>query len=889
MSMKSSEIRQSFFDFFKSKGHTIVPSCSLLPKAPNLLFTNAGMNPFVPYFLGERKPVHLRVADTQKCIRAGGKHNDLEEVGFDTYHHTFFEMLGNWSFGNYFKKEAIQWAWELLTQVWHFPKKRLYATVYKPQAGDPAQFDQEAYDTWTEIFKKEGMDPQVHVVFGNKKDNFWMMGDTGPCGPCSEIHIDLTPEGDTQGRLVNQGHVRCIEIWNLVFIQYNALPNGKFELLKNKFVDTGMGLERVAGIFAKTQNFSDFNQLPSNYDSDLFTPLFRWLEEKSGCKYTGKVAEPWTENIDADILKDCAFRIIADHVRTLSFAIADGILPGNEGRNYVLRRIIRRAILFGQKLQLPAGFFAELSSVVVGFMGDFFPELRKSAPIIQKVLQKEEKAFMVTLNRGLRLFERWAEASPQQLSGEAAFLLFDTYGFPIDLTQLIAKERHMSVDMEGFYLAMQQQKERSKVAQKKSIIQLTKSSDKSTRFVGYDPVNLNSWQTTLLSVCENQGKVYLTVESSPFYGEKGGQAGDSGYCLLPNDKKIPLQSTHWHQQSLLHEVDGVQASDLLPFIGQTVTLSVDIERRKAIARHHTATHLLQWALRKVLGPHVHQTGSQVNEHGLRFDFSHFEKLSEDQLQQIERLCNERIVDNAVVVTEEVDYDKRPQECLSFFEDKYGDRVRVVHVGDFSVELCGGTHVKATGELGQIKIVQEAAIASGVRRVEAVAGLVAYEVNRDRWNQCQCLELQIGCSIDKVFEKYRNLEAQKKTVDGLYRQLLLKNIQNCVQQAHMVNGLQCVQLQIMSVDMNTLRSLGKSYFSNNHVDILLAASEMDGKGFLTVFCSDRAINQKVNTDVVFQKLLKPLGANGGGKPDFATGGLKDLVHFKAAWNQLKFDL
>jgi len=368
--MRSKEIRESFLKFFEGKGHSIVPSSSLLPEAPNLLFTNAGMNPFVPYFLGERKPNALRVADTQKCIRAGGKHNDLEEVGFDTYHHTFFEMLGNWSFGDFFKKEAIFWAWELLTQVWKMPKERLYATVYKPESGEPAAFDEEAYGIWEEIFRQEGLDPSIHIVFGHKKDNFWMMGDTGPCGPCSEIHIDLTPNGDSKGRLVNQGDVRCIEIWNLVFMQYNALPDGSFELLKDKFVDTGMGFERIAGIFATTRNFTDFSKTPSNYDSDLFAGIFDWLQQRSGHPYEGRIPLNEEGANHPEVLKDCAFRIIADHIRTLSFAIADGILPGNEGRNYVLRRIIRRAILFGQKLQLPVGFFSELSGLALPFLSD---------------------------------------------------------------------------------------------------------------------------------------------------------------------------------------------------------------------------------------------------------------------------------------------------------------------------------------------------------------------------------------------------------------------------------------------------------------------------------------------------------------------------------------
>ena len=883
--MKPNEIRQSFLDFFVSKGHHIVSSCSLLPEAPNLLFTNAGMNPFVPYFLGERKPTYSRVADTQKCIRAGGKHNDLEEVGFDTYHHTFFEMLGNWSFGDFFKKEAIQWAWELLTKVWGLPKERLYATVYKPECGDPAQFDQEAYDIWKQIFLHEGLDYQTHIVFGNKKDNFWMMGDTGPCGPCSEIHMDLTPEGNTEGQLVNQGSVRCIEIWNLVFMQYNALPNGQFELLKDKYVDTGMGFERIAGIFETTNNFKDFSKLPSNYDSDLFTPIFNWLQEKSGHIYGGKIANADEKTPSHDILLDCSFRIIADHIRTLSFAIADGILPGNESRNYVLRRIIRRAILFGQKLNLPCGFFSELSSVVVHTMGHFFPELVQNADIIKKVLKKEEETFQITLSRGLRLFEKWAEENPKQLSGDKAFLLYDTYGFPIDLTQLIAKEHGMELDLHGFESAMSQQKERSKAASKKSIVQLADNSASATHFVGYLSKNLSHWKATIKAVHTYNKHIYIETDTSPFYGEKGGQAGDTGSFTLASGQTIEIANTIWLQQILLHEIKNITLENAQTFINSPIIMHVNIERRKAIARHHTATHLLHWALRKVLGNHVHQAGSSVTENALRFDFSHFEKISQEQLQTVEHLCNEKILDNLPIHTDEVDFDERPAECLAFFEEKYGDRVRVVHIGDYSVELCGGTHASATGELGQLKILQETSIASGVRRIEAIAGWAAYQYHQDILQKCQQLESHLGCPLEKISEKYQALEVSKKIIDDLYRKNLQKNMKSSVAKTTEVQGLTCIQMQMQIVDANTLRILCKTYFTENTPDILLAASEFEGKGIVLVFCSENAISKGMAANTILQNLLKPLNAHGGGKPDFATGGVKDLTALKNTWNDL----
>ncbi|MCZ6673715.1 MAG: alanine--tRNA ligase, partial [Verrucomicrobia bacterium] len=454
--MTSSEIRQSFLDFFKSKEHEIVPSAPLLPTAPNLLFTNAGMNPFVPYFLGERNAVNKRVADTQKCIRAGGKHNDLEDVGFDTYHLTFFEMLGNWSFGDYFKLEAIEWAWELLTEVWKFPKERLYATVYEPGKDEPAKLDQETYDLWKTIFETAGLDPKVHIVMGGKKDNFWMMGDTGPCGPCSEIHMDLTPNGDSKGKLVNKDSPLCIEIWNLVFIQFNATPLGTFVPLAHKHVDTGMGFERVCGIMGTTKNFTDFGTISSNYNCDLFQDIFVNLTKLSNKAYQATLPKS-PDKMSEQEATDVAFRVIADHVRTLSCSIADGILPGNEGRNYVLRRILRRAIMFGNQLGLRSGFFEKLVTPVVEKLGSIYPELVDQKKVIEKVIRSEEEAFGKTLDRGLALFDRVTRDGSKIISGKAAFTLYDTYGFPLDLTQLIARERGLTVETDEFDKAMMEQ------------------------------------------------------------------------------------------------------------------------------------------------------------------------------------------------------------------------------------------------------------------------------------------------------------------------------------------------------------------------------------------------------------------------------------------------
>ena len=531
--MTSSEIRQSFLDFFKSKEHAIVPSVSLLPDSPNLLFTNAGMNQFVPYFLGEREAYHQRLANTQKCIRAGGKHNDLEDVGFDTYHHTFFEMLGNWSFNDYFKKEAISWAWELLTEVWGFPKERLYATVYKPGAGDPAEFDQEASDCWSEIFIAEGMDPKVHLIHGGKKDNFWMMGETGPCGPCSEIHMDLTEKGDTRGSLVNSESPLCIEIWNLVFIQLIAADDGSYRPLPSRHVDTGMGFERVAGIIASTKNFTDFSRPPSNYESDLFKTIFGSLAEMCGQSYGGTVPKN-RQKLSDEEKRDCSFRVLADHIRTLCCAIADGILPGNEGRNYVLRRILRRAVLWGRRLDLAPGSFSRLVDSVLDTLGPVFPELGEQQDVIRKVILAEESAFDRTIDRGLQVIDKITTKNKGGIGGKDAFLLYDTYGFPLDLTQVVARERNMKVDTEGFNKEMEKQRKRARAARKKDVIAVSDGGTGvvATQFVGYGSDALKNLETEVREVIQSNDRTYLVFPESPFYAERGGQVGDTGEVVL---------------------------------------------------------------------------------------------------------------------------------------------------------------------------------------------------------------------------------------------------------------------------------------------------------------------------------------------------------------------
>ncbi len=726
--MKSAEVRKGYLDFFRGKSHAIVPSASLMPTSPNLLFTNAGMNQFVPIFLGQAKFPHkpARAADTQKCIRAGGKHNDLEDVGFDTYHHTFFEMLGNWSFGDYFKKEAIDWAWELLVEVWKFPPARLYATVYKPGLGDPSEFDVEAHECWTEKFKKAGLDPAVHVVMGGAKDNFWMMGETGPCGPCSEVHVDLTPEGKTKGKLVNKGDSRCLEIWNLVFIQFNAEPGGKFKPLPERHVDTGMGLERVAGIFATSDGFKDFRKEPSNYDSDLFAPIFAEIQKESGHPYGARVPKK-REDVSGDEMNDCIFRVLADHVRTLSFSIADGIVPGNEGRNYVLRRILRRAVMFGRRLKLPEGFLSELSVPVIRTMGDAFPELRTHEKDIRAVLAGEEASFSKTLERGLAIFDKLTLERGKLIRGEDAFNLYDTYGFPLDLTQLLARERGMGVEVAGFEKSMEGQRQRARQSQSKSTIKVEDSTGPSfpTLFTGYE--RMEEGKVEMLEVeplpesGQNQAKGRVYFSPTPFYAEMGGQTGDTGWMEWDGGKVKVVATVRGVGGIPVHVTERVIDSKEVKL---PVRVKVDGERRRRIEVHHTATHLLHWALREVCGGGVRQKGSYVGPDRLRFDFSHLRGLTTEEMEKIEALVETKTKANVPVVCTERAFAevKDDSTILQFFGDKYGATVRVVDIGGFSKELCGGTHAKSSGLLGAVKIVGESAIAAGVRRIEAVAGV-----------------------------------------------------------------------------------------------------------------------------------------------------------------------
>jgi alanyl-tRNA synthetase len=858
--MKASEIRQSFLDFFRERQHTIVPSASLLPSAPNLLFTNAGMNQFVPYFLGQEKPPFAppRAADTQKCIRAGGKHNDLDDVGFDTYHHTFFEMLGNWSFGDYFKKEAIEWAWELLVARWKFPPARLYATVYHPGDGDPGSFDQESYGHWAAAFEKAGLDPKIHVVNGNRKDNFWMMGDTGPCGPCSEIHVDLTEKGDTQGRLVNQGSPWCIEIWNLVFIQLNANADGGFAPLPARHVDTGMGFERVAGIIECTNGFRDFNRPISNYESDVFRPIFQKLSELSGKSYAGTVSGE-RSSLSSQEKTDVAFRVVADHIRTLSFAIADGIVPSNTDRNYVLRRILRRAVMFGRYLGFGSeGFLSKLVPAVVDNFGPTFPELQRERNKIVEILDNEEVLFNSTLDRGLRIFEEeYNKRIGDRFPAEIAFRLYDTYGFPVDLTEVLMRERGLSLDLPAVEKLMEQQRDRSRTAQEKEVVTAIEA-NVPTEFIGF---NRDEAAALMLKLVRQEKQTFAIVDRSPLYAEMGGQVSDTGEVVFPDNRVVPVLGVSKQGDTFYLKLAEAVEVD----IPSEVLLKVDRPRRRVIEAHHTATHLLHWALHQVVSKEVSQKGSFVGPDRLRFDFNSH-PVTPQQLRDIEELVNSRVVANDPVSWIEVPYRevKSRADVMQFFGDKYGTEVRVVQVGGevgsldgYSMELCGGTHVRQTGQLGLFKIVSEGAISAGVRRVEALTGMAAFHY----------LQSQLDQRSQKIDELNHESVELKKALEKERMQVLQRQAEQVVAKisadqrtlVQVIEGATADQLQLVA---NLLKAKG-----------FVGVGILFGKGVDQIHLLvmvDPSLTKELQAGKIIQELAGMLGGKGGGRPEMARG-------------------
>jgi alanyl-tRNA synthetase len=975
--MTSAQIRQSFLDFFHEKKHTIVPSSSLLPDAPNLLFTNAGMNQFVPIFLAQQKPSWKppRVADTQKCIRAGGKHNDLEDVGLDTYHHTFFEMLGNWSFGDYFKKEAIEWAWELLVERWKFPPERLYATVYQPGPNEPSEFDQEAYDHWARLFREADLDPKVHVLSSGKADNFWMMGDTGPCGPCSEVHVDLTPDGDTHGVLVNEGDPRCIEIWNLVFIQFNANPDGSFTPLPQRHVDTGMGFERAVAIIQGTKNLTEFSGTTSNYETDVFRPIFDEIERLSGKKYAstlptlGRLCE--TPAADTAALQnqneqekiDVAFRVIADHIRTLSFAIADGIIPSNEGRGYVLRRILRRAVRYGRTLGFHEPFFFTLVDVLAKTMGNVFPEILAKQDTIKLTIKREEEAFNKTLDTGIARFNGAFHSAvvehnynaivksgrrtvinfgdihsdfngsepkvivdldgafiPQLHSlglsvptfpGRRAFELYDTYGFPLDLTELMARERGLTVDVAGFETLMNEQRDRARKAQKKEEISVEEGEleVESTKFLGYDFLETESVVEKVLPG-KKSGEVNIVVDRTPFYAEMGGQVGDRGLLHVPGHDwtevgQLRVIDTQKRGDVFVHRAELVQGRPPEP--GEAVRISVDADRRKLIQGHHTVTHLLHWALHEIVSRDASQKGSYVGPDKLTFDFSSA-PLSPEQKRDVEKLVNEKIAENAPVSWTELPFAevKQRKDIIQFFGEKYGDTVRVLQIGGsphalngYSMEFCGGTHASLTGEIGPFRIVKEEAIAAGTRRIEAVAGdaaqvwakqeaarqqekfevlarrkpdvpaLPAFQDNAATAEMLKQIDAR-AAHLEKVDADVR--EWEKKTSKAAEAELKSRaaHIANDLAQSHAEKDF-CIA-EVPDADGKLLQAVAEALKSKFKGPILLAGTR-DGSVALVAYIP-AALTAKFQANKLIQEIAPIVGGKGGGRPENAQGAGND---------------
>jgi alanyl-tRNA synthetase len=870
--MKTSrEIRQLFLDFFEKQGHLIVKSAPIVVKNdPTLMFTNAGMNPFKDIFLGLKSPKDRRVADTQKCLRVSGKHNDLEEVGHDTYHHTMFEMLGNWSFGDYYKQEAISWAWRLLTEGFGLPPERLYATVFGGDAAQGLDYDQDAKREWLNFL------PEQRILACGKKDNFWEMGETGPCGPCSEIHIDLRPESERQAlpgeQLVNKGHPQVVEIWNLVFIQYNRRADQQLEELPDKHVDTGMGFERLTmAIQGKL----------STYDTDIFDPFRQYLEQKAGIRYE-----------EADEARQVAMRVIMDHIRAIVFTIGDGQIPSNTGAGYVIRRILRRAARYGYSyLGFQQPFLHEMVPILARAYGDVFEEVRAQEAFISRIILEEERSFLRKLEAGAAMFEEYV-AQPgreRQVDGSFAFRLYDTFGFPVDLTEVMAREKGFEVDMEGFRYQLELQRSRSRQAGEVSAGDwvVLRPSSELPRFVGYDTLDLETSIAQYRTVLAQKKEVYQVVlEETPFYAESGGQLGDRGW-LSRGSERIEVLDTKKENELIVHIVDRLPAEAEGPWRAE-----VDSARRRCISANHSATHLLHAALRQVLGTHVEQRGSLVSEELLRFDFSHMARLSAEELAQVEEIVNQKILD-AIPLTE---YRGMPIEqarqmgAMALFGEKYGDRVRVVVFDpSYSVELCGGTHVPNSSHIRLFKFVSEGSVAAGIRRVEAVTsdGALAFLDDKlQRLNRISEL-LKHPASVEKALQALLDREKElEKQIQQLNSEKIARLREALLGKAELLGDLRLIRAEVDLPSADALKQLSYELKQQSENTLVLLAAVIEGKPLISLILSeDLAASGRYHAGNLVRELAKRVQGGGGGQPFYATAGGKDPAGIPAVLQDL----
>ncbi|MEO6732460.1 MAG: alanine--tRNA ligase [Ferruginibacter sp.] len=869
--LTSSEIRQQFFSFFKDKGHTIVPSASIVLKDdPTLLFTNAGMNQFKDYFLGNKIAPYSRAADTQKCLRVSGKHNDLEEVGVDTYHHTMFEMLGNWSFGDYFKKEAIAWSWELLTEVYKLDKDKLYVTIFEGDEKEGLPKDEEAFTEWKKYVAED------RILMGNKKDNFWEMGDTGPCGPCTEIHVDCRTEDERKliegSTLVNNDHPQVIEIWNNVFIQFNRKKDGSLEPLPAKHVDTGMGFERLVRVIQEKQ---------SNYDTDIFTGTISEIGRMVNKEYK-----------DGQDKESIAFRVLSDHIRAIAFTIADGQLPSNTGAGYVIRRILRRAVRYYYTyLNYKQPLLFQLLPLLAKQFETVFPELIQQLGFITKVVKEEEDAFLRTLEKGLKRMDEtiMQSQSTKMIGGAIAFELYDTYGFPVDLTMLIAAENNLKVDEEGFQKEMQQQKSRSRAA---AVLDtedwITLMDGATNKFVGYDLLEAQSNVIKYRKVSSKSKEFYqLVLDTTPFYAESGGQIGDTG-LLHFGDETIEVTNTKKENDLIVHFTDKLPGD-----ISNSLTAKVNGERRNAITVHHSVTHLMHSALRNVLGKHVAQKGSLVNEEHLRFDFSHFAKVTEEEIAAVEKIVNEKIRANIPVVIQSLHKDEAiALGAMALFGEKYGDKVRVVIMDpNYSIELCGGTHVGSTGELGIFKIKHEAAVAAGVRRIEAVCGYAAEQYINKAFAEIVAIRslLKNPKDIQRAIE---NLSIENsllsKRIEGLEARQLVGIRNDLLQKDEIINNVTFVGEIIEVGNADSLKKLCVDMKNHLHDHVIVLCANIDGKAFVAIGISDTVVAAK-NLDaakIIKEHVAALIKGGGGGQSNMATAGGQNISNLQAVIDKVK---